>query len=251
MISAVVLTKNEEKNISKCLTSLSWCDELIIIDDHSTDRTIDIAKKTNAKIYQNLLNGNFAQQRNFGLNKASGDWVLFVDADEIVSPALWYEIMQYTNNSIDNNAGFFIKRKDVMWGKELNFGETGDVKLLRIAKKEAGTWTGAVHEVWNVTGNTALLNNSLMHFPHQNIAEFINDVNFYTDLRAKDLQTNGTSVSSIQIILFPLAKFFKNFIFKQGFRDGIPGLLVALVMSFHSFLVRSKLWQLNKKQKKK
>jgi len=242
MISAIVLTKNEEKNILKCLNSLSWCDEIIVIDDNSTDKTVEIAKKTKARVYSRSLNNDFSKQRNFGLDKATGEWVLFVDADEIVSSALWYEVMQYTNDPINNYTGFFLKRTDVMWGQELIHGETGTIKFLRLAKKDAGIWEGKVHEIWNIQGKTKTLNNPLMHYPHKNIKKFLEEINFYTDLRAKDLYENKVKASSYSIIIFPTGKFIQNYIFKQGFRDGIAGLLFALMMSFHSFLVRSKLW---------
>src|SRR5688572_22993760 len=112
MISAIVITKNEEKNIKECLESISWCDEIIIVDDNSTDRTIAIAERTKAKVFKRSLNNDFSGQRNFGLEKTKGNWVLFVDADERVTPALWYEIMQHTNNSIGKIDGFYVKRTD-------------------------------------------------------------------------------------------------------------------------------------------
>ena len=146
MISVVVLTKNEEKNIGDCLDSISWCDETIVIDDHSTDKTVEIAKKKGARIFMRSLMQDFADQRNYGLEKAKGDWILFIDADERASSALWYEIMQHTSESIDDYAGFYIKRLDTMWGKALRHGETGNVALLRLAKKGAGKWEGTVHE---------------------------------------------------------------------------------------------------------
>jgi glycosyltransferase involved in cell wall biosynthesis len=119
MISAVIITKNEEENIKRCLQSLSWCDEIIVVDDDSTDKTVEIAKKSGAKVYNRTMNSDFSAQRNFGLEKAKGDWVLFIDADEKVTSALWYEIMSHTNNPINEYAGFYIKRIDTMWGKEL------------------------------------------------------------------------------------------------------------------------------------
>ncbi len=244
MISAVILTRNEEKNVLSCLESLLWCDEIIVIDDNSTDKTVEIVKKTKAKVFSHSLNNNFSEQRNFGLEKAKGEWVLFVDADEIVSPALWFEIMQHTNSTISNYSGFFLKRKDVLWDKELNYGETGNTKFLRLAKKNAGRWVGKVHEVWEIEGKTAILNNTLMHAPHANVGKFLKDINFYTDLRAKELHDNKATVSWVSILLYPSGKFVQNYIFKQGFRDGIPGLVLALMMSFHSFLVRGKLWLL-------
>ena len=150
MISVVILTKNEEKHIGDCLDSLSWCDEKIVIDDHSDDKTVEIAKAKGAKVFIRSLHNDFSQQRNFGLEKAQEDWILFIDADERVSSALWYEIMQHMSESIDDHAGFYLKRQDTMWGKVLKYGETGNIKLLRLAKKGTGKWVGNVHEQWKV-----------------------------------------------------------------------------------------------------
>lgn len=252
MISAVILTHNEEKNIEGCLEAVKWCDEIIVIDDLSTDKTVELAKKQGAVVFSRNLNGNFSEQRNFGLSKAKGEWVLFIDADERVSEALWFEIMQHTNSPIGINEGYFLKRRDSIWNRELNFGETGNIKLLKVAKKRSGNWEGSVHEVWKVKGKTAVLNNPLMHYPHINVAKFLNEVNFYTDIRSRELFENKTKASILSVIVFPTVKFMQNYLFRQGFRDGIAGLLLAIMMSFHSFLVRSKLWLLwNKDRKQK
>src|SRR5580700_7437410 len=108
MISAIILTKNEEKNIEACLESISWCDEKIVIDDHSTDKTVELAKKKGAKVFTRSLYNNFSDQRNYGLQKAKEDWIFFIDADERVSSALWYEIMAHTSESIEEFSGFYI-----------------------------------------------------------------------------------------------------------------------------------------------
>lgn len=242
MISAVILTKNEEQNIKACLESVSWCEEIVVIDDHSEDRTVDITKKAGAKVFIRDLNNNFAEQRNFGLEKAKGEWVLFVDADEIISSALWYEIMAVTNDPANSYEGFFLKRRDTMWGKAMNHGETGNIKLLRLAKKGAGLWTGKVHEVWKVTGKTMTLVNAVQHYPHPTIKEFLSEINYYTTLRAQELFKRKTRVTWWGILFYPKAKFFMNYFVKLGFLDGLPGFVFALMMSFHSFLVRAKLW---------
>ena len=242
MISVVVLTKNEEKNVAECVAGLSWCDEVIVVDDHSTDKTVEIATKAGASVFVHPLNNDFAAQRNFGLEKAKGEWVLFIDADERVSQPLWYEIMEYTNNPINGYVGFFLKRTDVMWGTALRHGETGNITLLRLAKKDSGEWRGSVHETWKVKGKTLVLRNALMHYPHQTVGEFLKEINFYTDLRARELFTHKAKVSWWSIILYPKAKFFINYFVKVGFVDGLPGLVFAIMMSFHSFLVRGKLW---------
>lgn len=245
MITAVIITKNEEKNIAECLRGLSWCDEVVVVDDNSEDKTQEIARKMGARVYAHALNDDFSQQRNFGLEKAKGEWVLFVDADERVSQPLWYEIMSHTNDPIGNYAGFYLRRIDVLWGKELKHGEIGNIRLLRLAKKDAGEWHGKVHETWKVKGKTLVLDKQLLHYPHETVETFLKEINYYTDLRAEELHKKKAKAFWWSIILYPKAKFVLNYIIRGGFRDGLPGLVFALMMSFHSFLVRGKLWQKN------
>lgn len=244
MISVIILTRNEEKNIVDCFQTLNFCDEKIVVDDESEDRTAEIAEKFGAKVFKNALNDDFANQRNFGQEKATGDWVLFVDADERVTPELAEEIIQLTNNPVNQDEGFFIKRRDFLFGKEMKYGETGRIKLLRIAKRNAGKWTGKIHERWEITGQVGELRSSLLHYPHQKISEFLKKINFYTDLRAKELYDKGAKVYWWSIILYPKGKFLLNYFIKKGFLDGISGLIFVVLMSFHSFLVRGKLWLL-------
>lgn len=250
MISAVILTKNEEQNIKKCIESIKWCDEIIVVDDNSSDKTIEIARKYKVKIYSHVLNDDFSSQRNFGLSKAKNEWVLFVDSDEIVSDALSYEIsnaMQLKDQNLRGFNGFYIKRSDFMWGKQLRYGETGNIKLLRLGRKDSGLWEGMTHEKWMVKGSVGRLINPLWHFPHKRIKEFLVEINFYTDIRAKELRSKNTKVFFWSILLYPLGKFLINYVIKRGFMDGVQGLVFAIIMSFHSFLVRSKLWLKNKK----
>lgn len=243
-LSAVVLTKNSSSILEKCLRSLSWCDEIIVVDDGSIDNTKSIAKKFGAEVFEHDLDNDFSKQRNFGLKKASGDWILFVDSDEIVAPLLQKEIIEYTNNLSSEYKGCYLKRIDTMWEKKLTHGETGNIWFLRLAKKNSGRWSGKVHEVWEVEGKIGKLKNELFHFPHPSIKEFLSKINFYSTLRAKELYEKKTRVSGFDIILYPKAKFYLNYFFNLGFLDGVPGFLVAVLMSFHSFLVRGKLWQL-------
>lgn len=245
MISAIVLTKNEEQNIEKCLKTLSWCDEVIVIDDFSEDKTAKIAKGLGAKVFGRALSSDFSAQRNFGLEKATQKWVLFVDADEQVTPQLRAEIQKAIKN--DEVVGYFLRRKDFLFGKWLAHGETAKVKLLRLARKGAGEWRRQVDEVWEIKGRRQVLKNPLQHFPHPTIDEFLKNINFHSTLNARVFYEEGKRTSIFDWGK-PLAKFFQNFIFRLGFLDGMPGFLLALLMSFHSFLVRSKLFLLWKKE---
>jgi len=241
-LSAVVLTKNEEGNLRDCLESLKFCDEVIVIDDGSTDKTVEIANQLGAKVYTRPLNGDFSAQRNFGLAKASGKWVLSIDADERVGEKLKGEILAEVGRDANPIVGYFVKRGDYLWGKKLKFGETASLSFLRLARKSGGEWERCVHEVWQVMGRTKTLTNPLSHYPHQTLREFIHDINFHSDLDVLAKKKEGKRASLFKIIFWPKGKFINNWIFRLGFLDGDRGFLLALLMSFHSFLSWSKLW---------
>ena len=243
-LSVIILTKNEEKNIFDCLESVKDADEIIVIDDNSEDRTEDVISTFGKKVktYKRSLLDDFSKQRNFGLSKAKNSWVLFIDADERVSDGLFAEISDEINK--DNLDGYLIKRRDVLWDKKLQYGETGNIKLLRLARKNKGEWQGKVHEAWNVNGKVGELDNELIHYPHQTIREFLSEINLYSTIRANELHEKGVRISALHIVFYPKLKFLSNYFIKLGFMDGLQGLVVALMMSLHSFLVRGKLWLL-------
>ena len=186
-LSAVILAKNEEATIKDCLNSLSFCDERIVIDDYSTDKTVEIAKELGALIYKHPLDNDFARQRNFGLEKAKGDWVLFVDADERVNHSLQYEITSETSDPMNAMSGYYIKRYDTIWGRKVTHGEIGSITLLRLGRKNAGKWIGKVHETWNIKGKRGVLTQKMDHFPHQSMKEFLKEINYYSTIRAEEL----------------------------------------------------------------
>jgi len=241
-ISAIILTKNEGKNLGECIRALTFCEEIIVIDDYSSDKTVEIARGLGAKVFQRSLDGNFAAQRNFGLEKATNKWVLFIDADERVSHELKEEMEKEVPAPNNSHLGYFLKRDDYFFGKKLKFGETASVSLLRLARKSAGKWMRSVHEVWEVQGRTKTLKNPLEHYPHQSLREFINDINFHSGLHAEANHQEGKHSSLVKILFWPKLHFFKNYFLRLGFLDGTEGFVLALMMSLHSFLAWSKLW---------
>lgn len=146
-------------------------------------------------------------------------------------------------------AGYYIKREDVFLGKKLKYGESGNIKFLRLVRKGQGKWTRPVHETLEVTGETSVLKNPLIHFPAEHLREMVAKMNYYTDLNAKYLHEKGTKTSAFQIIFYPVGKFILNYFLKLGFLDGTHGFVHAMMMSFHSYLTRSKLYFLNKENK--
>ncbi len=245
-ISAVILTKNEEDTIERCLISLAFCSNILIIDDFSADRTPSLGRRHKARVIQHALQGDFANQRNFGLDQVTDDWILYVDADEVVTPELKKDIIDVVTNKKEDAQAYYIKRRDFWWGTELKHGETRKVRnkgIIRLVRRNAGVWMGNVHEVFHTAKKTATLHSFLNHHPHPGIQAFIRDVNEYSSLRAKELMVHGERTNIFQIVCFPLGKFILNYVCYFGFLDGVQGFAYAFCMSFHSFLVRAKLYQ--------
>lgn len=248
-ITAIVLTRNNEDTIGFLVRSLRWCDEILVYDDASTDGTVDEAKASGATVIVHTLSDNFAAHRNDALAQASGEWVFFVDSDEEVTKELADEILREIQ--ISNYQGYMLKRQDYFLGKAMRFGETANVRLLRLAKKNAGRWKGTVHEEWNINGKVGELHNPLLHEPHPTISGFLDDINYYSSLVARERIKQGKRVSFWQIVCYPLGKFIQNYFFRQGYSDGMQGAIMAFIMSFHSFLVRGKMYVLQKRKTKK
>ncbi|OGK25247.1 hypothetical protein A3F58_01770 [Candidatus Roizmanbacteria bacterium RIFCSPHIGHO2_12_FULL_37_9b] len=248
-ISAVILTKNEEKNIERAIKSVKFCDEIVVVDDFSSDDTVKKARKLGANIFQRRLKDDFAAQRNFATEKVKGEWVLFVDADEEISSELRNEILKLVQDDKGSTVAYYIKRRDFWWGRELRHGETKKIRqrgLIRLVRKNSGYWEGKVHEEYKIKSQklkVKSLKNFLNHYPHPTVKEFIKEINLYSTLRAKELFEHGKNTNIFEIFLYPLGKFLLTYFIKLGFLDGPGGFVYAFFMSFHSFLVRAKLYQ--------
>ena len=239
-VTAVILTRNEENNIQKCIKSLAWVDEVVVIDDYSHDNTAKVAEQCGAKIYLRKLNSNFAAARNYGQGKSSNEWVLFIDADEIVINEIENEIAKL--ESADMFA-YAIKRIDHLWGKELKHGDVANTWIVRLIKKDTGKWERYVHEVWmsKDSSKTSRLRGVINHYPHQTINEFVESIRSYSLLHTKVLKEQGVKASIWQVVFYPVGKFVSNYFIKLGLLDGTAGFVHAMMMSFHSFIARSEL----------
>ena len=183
-ISVVILTKNEEENVKDCISTLHFADEIIVVDDNSIDKTSKIAESLGANVYKRELMGDFSAQRNFGSEKAVNKWVLFIDADERVPVDLAREIVSMSQK-VSAVKGYLIRRRDFLWGRQLRYGEVGNIKLLRFVRKGSGKWKRQVHEYFSLIGKVGELRGNLSHYPHQTITDFLDDIYFYSTLHAK------------------------------------------------------------------
>ena len=251
-ISAVILTKNEEAMIEDCLKSLSWCDEIVVIDDYSEDRTLEIVKNYadnnrdgKLKIYQRHLDNDFAQQRNYGLERASGEWVLFVDADERVTKELKEEIQKQISLSNQSFAAFDIPRRNIrLGGREMRFGGWWPDYVTRLfRKKDLGEWYGEVHESPRVQGKIGKLGNPFLHFG-RDLSLIVQKTIEWSEIEADLLfRVHHPPVTWWRLLKVWLVEFWRRFIFLQGFRDGVSGLIEAIYQSFSRFITYVRLWE--------
>jgi len=246
MISAAIITKNEEKNIERCLNSLSWVDEIIIIDSGSTDKTIHICKKYNCKVITSKWLG-FGKTKQLAINKTRNDWVLSIDADEEVSVGLVMKIKELIKSN--DFVGYRIKRKSFYLGKIINFSGWQDDYPLRLFNKSFGNFDDStVHEKVRLKSkNISVIEEPLIHYPYSNIESHIIKINSYTSLAAKNLHDKNKKTMLIVPPLAGIFKFIKTYFFKLGFLDGKVGFILALMSSYYVFLKYLKLWTLQRK----
>ena len=251
-ITTVIITNKLSLN-PLLLNSLSFANEIIIIFDSSNRHCEEVLRRGSpgyplrvnltppTKIYFHPLNNDFSAQRNFALQKAKSDWVLFVDDDEYVGTELAREIKVAIKNSDFN--GYLIKRLDVAYHTPLLHGETGNLKILRLGRRASGEFQRPVHEVWHISGRVGELSSPLYHIKDHFVSEFIGRLDRYGIIDAKMLTIEGKPFSWFRLLFYPLAKFKLNYIFKAGFLDGTVGLFLAYLMAVQSLTVRVFQWQ--------
>ena len=207
-ISAIILARNEGNKIAHAVQSLLFCDEVIVVDDESTDHTVQEAERAGAKVLSHSKVNEFAGQRNWAMTQAKNEWVFFVDADEVVSNGLQEQIKNI--KYIDSVTAYSIPRRDFFWGHEMRFGETKKARtkgIVRLIKKGSGVWTGAVHETFISSGQSEKVGAFLDHYSHDSLSSFIQDINTYSTIRANELQKQGKKVSAAELIFVPFGKF--------------------------------------------
>ena len=243
-ISLIIIGKNSSEFLNRNIKVFKNFDETIFIDDYSTDNTEENCKILGIKYFRNHLNYDFAAQRNFALDKAENNWILFLDSDEEINMDLVREIREAVSSEKYN--GFYIKRKVSFLGHIMTGTEMGMDKVIRLAKKDSGKWTRKVHEYWDVTAPIGVLKTPIIHHTAPNLYEFINKISFYFQIHAKENETSGKRSTFLKIIAYPTIKFIKNYFILKGYKDGVFGFVVSIYMSFHSFLSWSASWLQNK-----
>jgi glycosyltransferase involved in cell wall biosynthesis len=245
-ISAIIITFNAEENIRECLESIKWADEIIIVDSHSKDRTCDIAGQFTDKIVT-TDEIRYGEKRNIGIQKASNEWILWIDADERATTELRNEIKQEVLQYAGNNKqeiGFKIKRKTYFINKFIRYcGWYPDFNLRLFKKSSTARFSNArVHEKLLFNGRTIKLRNPIIHFTDLTFEHYIEKMNNYTSLAASDLKEQGASSGIHDIIFRPVLTFFTMYFLRLGILDGFMGLVLCTLSSVSVFTKYSKLY---------
>lgn len=248
-LSVIIITKNEEDNIWRCLESVKWANELIVVDSFSTDKTIEIAKQYTDKIYLNDNTKCLNINKNLGMEKATGEWILIMDADEIVPPELTIEIKEILKRNTKAFDGYLVMRKNMFLGKWMKHGGWWEyAQNIELVRKGRGYFPPGLHDALKVpSGKVGRLNNPIIHHNiDADTSEWIDKMNFYTNLETEEMKEAGTKFSMIRTMILPFVVFFISYIWKSGYRDGFHGLVAATFAAFYVFIKNVKLWELQR-----
>jgi len=246
-LSVVITAHNSQDFIKDCIKSVKFADQVIVVNNESTDDTAQIAKDLKAKVINHTNNpAKLNQSKNFGFTKASGDWILSLDTDERIETTLAEEIKQLLNlDPTTQPQGFFIPRQNIIFGKWIKHGLWYPDHQLRLFKKGQGEFPNVHnHERLEVKGQTAYLKNHLIHHNYQTISQYIQKIDkMYSDNEAEVFLKNGHKLHWHDAIRFPFQDFLANYFSRQAYKDGLHGLVLSLLQSFYMFIVFCKIWE--------
>jgi len=246
-LAVVVSAYNEEKTLARCLTSIKdIAQEIHVVDNSSTDKTKDVALKFTKNVYtrenQLMLNIN----KNYGFSQASSDWILNLDADEEIPSSLAKEIQSVIQRQQNTTVGYWIKRKNIIFGKWIENGFWWPDKQLRLFKRTEGKFPCRnIHEYIEINGMTSDLHEPYIHYNYDTISQYLTKLERCTTSDSLILIDTGYPIYWYDAIRFPLSDFFKTYFLQLGYRDGLHGLVLSILQAFYSFIVFSKVWEHN------
>jgi glycosyltransferase involved in cell wall biosynthesis len=244
-LSAVILSHNAQSTIAKCLASLSgWADEIIVVDGQSSDETVNIARQFGARVFSHAFLGSFAEERNFGTEQANGDWILQLDSDEVISEEFKKKCAEIL--AATTCVAFKFRRKNYFLGRSLAYGGFYHFSQ-HLFRKGFAYYEGRVHERMVVRGGVGEIDADILHFPFDNLNEFIERQNRYTSLQASDIidEYKDLSIAKVRYNLTwkPLKLFKKMYLNKKGYKEGVHGLVFIILFCFVHFLKWAKVWE--------
>jgi glycosyltransferase involved in cell wall biosynthesis len=243
-LSVTIITKNEAADIAGALESVAWADEVVVVDSESADDTVAIARRHGAHVVVRAWPG-YVAQKNYAASIASHDWILSLDADERVTPALAAEI-RTTLAGGPGDAAYRVPRVTRHLGRWIRTTDWYPDNQLRLYDRRAAEWTGRyVHESVNVRGTIGRLRGELLHFPFRDVADHLETIDRYTTYSARQMHEAGKRAGALQVMLHPPLAFLRNYLWRGGIRDGLTGLIISTLNSYYVFLKFAKLWEID------
>ncbi len=244
-IAVVTITKDEEKNIAACLDSVQWADERIVVDAESRDRTIEIAKQHAAQVHVRPWPG-YGPQKNFGMEQARAEWILIVDADERITPALREEIQAVIKAGPPVEiAGFEIPRRNYFYGRWIRGGGIYPDYQIRLIRKASGRYDDTqLHENLRLQGRIERLQQPMDHYSMPTVREHVRKMRRYTTLGAQEKLKSRSRVTALDIAGHHIGTILKTYVLRGGYRDGVHGVIVALFAGMHTFVKYAKAWEM-------
>lgn len=248
MLSIIIITKNSEETLADTIESLnSLGEEIVVVDSNSDDRTAEIAEHLGAKVFKHEFI-NFSDQRNFAMSKAAGEWVLYLDDDEEITPEFKKEVKRtiedYEKDS--NIGGYFIRRKTFYYGKD--WGLTDRIQRL-FFKEKFITWEGVVHEAPKIEGEFGQIENPVNHYTHRDLAQMVAKTNEWSEFEAQlRFKSGHPKMSWWRFIRVMVTAFFSSYFLNRGYKNGTEGLIEGIYQSYSMFITYAKLWELQKKK---
>lgn len=245
-ISVVVNTRNEEKNIRRCLRSVKWATETVVVDMESKDKTVKIAKKIGAKVFSHPHTHFVEPARNFALSKAEGDWILVLDADEEIPPLLAKKLVSLAKKP-EGKCFFRLPRKNIIFGKWIKHSRWWPDYNIRFFKKGAVEWSDKIHSIPLTKGEgedlKALEGLAIVHHHYQSVSQYLERLNRYTEIQAKEKIAGGEKFFWADLLKKPTAEFLSRFFAGSGYKDGVHGLALSLLQAFSELVLVLKLWE--------
>jgi len=248
-LTAIVPVFNEEKNLEDCLRTLTWADEILVVDSFSRDNTLAIARRFTDRILQHEYI-NSAAQKNWTIPQAHHDWVMIVDADERITDALREEIRRVLGGDRGPACdGYRIHRQTYFWGKPIRYCGWQHDQVLRLFNRHKGRYEEKeVHADVTIHGTVGALEAPLIHYTYRNFDQYFSKFNRYTDWGAAELDKRGVRARWYHLMLHPTFRFFRMYILQLGFLDGLHGLVLCMLACFSVFTKYAKLWERNLKE---
>ncbi len=244
-LTVTVITKNEARDLADALASVAWADEIVVVDSNSSDDTVAIARTFTERVVVHPWEG-YGAQKNVAAALASHDWILSLDADERVTPALADAIR--TALASPGHAAYRMPRVTRHLGRWIRSTDWYPDDQLRLYDRRHAQWTTArVHEAVTVNGTIGRLDHEIQHLAYRNISDHLETIDRYTTLAAEDMRANGRRAGVIQLAGHPPLAFLRNYIARGGFRDGLPGFIISSLNAYYVFLKYAKLWEMQHK----